>query len=146
MAIFNSLSISASALTAQRLRMDVISNNIANVNTTRTAEGGPYKKQMPVFAERRPKFTLPVISEDHRNTVGDGVQVVNIKKDTTPPRLVYNPEHPDANADGYVAMPNINLVSEMVDMIEATRAYEANVTALNSTKSMAMKALEIGRG
>lgn len=146
MAFFDSLKISASALTAQRLRMDIVSNNIANVSTTRTAEGGPYKKQMPVFAERRPQFTLPVPSDEVRNQVGNGVQVVAIKKDTTPPRLVYNPEHPDANADGYVAMPNINLVSEMVDMIEATRAYEANVTALNSTKNMAVKALEIGRG
>lgn len=146
MAFFDSLKISASALTAQRLRMDILSNNIANVNTTRTPEGGPYKKQMPVFAERRPQFTLPVPSDEVRNQVGNGVQVISIKKDTTPPRLVYNPGHPDANADGYVAMPNINLVSEMVDMIEATRAYEANVTALNSTKSMAVKALEIGRG
>jgi flagellar basal-body rod protein FlgC len=145
MGLFDSFRISASALTAQRLRMDIIANNMANAETTRTAEGGPYKKEMPVFAESRPKFMLPVISEDARSTVGDGVKVVAIKKDTAPPKLVYNPSHPDANADGYVAMPNIELVSEMVDMIEATRAYEANVTALNSSKSMAVKALEIGR-
>lgn len=146
MSLFDTFKTSASALTAQRLRMDIISNNIANVNTTRTAKGGPYKRQMPVFAERRPKFQLPSSSTDVRSQVGAGVKVVSIKSDAAPPKLVYNPEHPDANADGYVAMPNINLVSEMVDMIEATRAYEANVTALNSAKSMAMKALEIGRG
>ncbi|AZR73883.1 flagellar basal body rod protein FlgC [Anoxybacter fermentans] len=146
MSLFDSFNISASGLTAQRLRMDIISNNIANVNTTRTPEGGPYKRQMPVFAERKPKFVLPKASDDIRSRIGQGVKVVGIKKDTSPPKLVYNPEHPDANEDGYVAMPNIDLVSEMVDMIEATRAYEANVTALNSTKNMAMKALEIGRG
>lgn len=146
MGLFDSFRISASALTAQRLRMDVIANNMANAQTTRTAEGGPYKKQMPVFAESRPKFMLPVISDEIRNTVGEGVKVISIKKDTAPPKLVYNPSHPDANEDGYVSMPNIDLVTEMVDMIEATRAYEANVTALNSSKSMAVKALEIGRG
>lgn len=147
MPLFDSLNISASGLTAQRLRMDIISNNIANVNTTRTAEGGPYKRQMPVFAERLLDLAnLAAPDSDIRNRVGDGVQVTSIKKDTAPPKLVYNPDHPDANADGYVATPNINLVNEMVDMIEATRAYEANVTALNSSKSMALKALEIGRG
>lgn len=146
MSIFKSFNISASALTAQRLRMDIISNNIANINTTRTAEGGPYQRQMPVFAEQKPKFVLPTESNDIRTRVGAGVQVVGIKKETAPPKLVYNPNHPDANKDGYVAMPNINLVSEMVDMIEASRAYEANVTALNTSKSMALKALEIGRG
>ncbi|MCK4257432.1 MAG: flagellar basal body rod protein FlgC [Halanaerobiales bacterium] len=146
MSLFNSFNISASALTAQRLRMDIHSNNIANINTTRTPEGGPYKRQMAVFAERKPKFVIPNSTEDVRSRVGTGVHVVEIKSDMTSPKLVYNPEHPDANEDGYVAMPNINLVSEMVDMIEATRAYEANVTALNSAKSMAMKALEIGRG
>lgn len=146
MSLFDSLNISASGLTAQRLRMDIISNNVANVNTTRTAAGGPYQREMPVFAERNPKFTIPSLEDnDVRDRVGNGVQVIGIKKDSAPPRLVYNPEHPDANKDGYVALPNINLVSEMVDMIEATRAYEANVTALNSAKSMASKALEIGR-
>lgn len=146
MSLFDSLNISASGLTAQRLRMDIISNNVANVNTTRTAAGGPYQREMPVFAERQPKFTIPSLEDnDVRSRVSNGVQVIGIKKDSAPPRLVYNPEHPDANKDGYVALPNINLVSEMVDMIEATRAYEANVTALNSSKSMASKALEIGR-
>ncbi len=143
--MFNAFNVSASGLTAQRLRMDVISNNLANVETTRTAEGGPYRRQMPVFAESKPRFVLPTDS-GAQGQVGQGVKVVGIIKDTAPPKLVYNPEHPDANEDGYVAMPNINLVSEMVDMIDASRAYEANVTALNTAKSMAMKALEIGRG
>lgn len=142
MSFFNSFNISASGLTAQRLRMDIISNNIANVNTTRTVEGGPYKRQMPVFAANQPKFVLPTESPN----VGSGVKVVGIKKDTAPPKLIYNPEHPDANENGYVEMPNINVLSEMIDMIEASRAYDANVSALDTAKSMAMKALEIGRG
>lgn len=142
MSLFNSFTISASGLTAQRLRMDIISNNIANVSTTRTVEGGSYKRQMPVFAANQPKFVLPSESKN----VGAGVKVVGIKKDTAPPKLIYNPEHPDANEDGYVEMPNINVLSEMIDMIDASRAYEANVSALNTAKGMAMKALEIGRG
>lgn len=142
MSFFNSFHISASGLTAQRLRMDIISNNIANVDTTRTAEGGPYKRQMPVFAANQPKFVLPTESTN----IGSGVKVVGIKKDTAPPKLIYNPEHPDANENGYVEMPNINVLSEMIDMIEASRAYDANVSALDTAKSMAMKALEIGRG
>lgn len=142
MSFFNSFNISASGLTAQRLRMDIISNNIANVNTTRTVEGGAYKRQMPVFAANQPKFVLPTESPN----VGSGVKVVGIKKDTAPPKLIYNPEHPDANENGYVEMPNINVLSEMIDMIEASRAYDANVSALDTAKSMAMKALEIGRG
>lgn len=142
MSFFNSFNISASGLTAQRLRMDIISNNIANVNTTRTAEGGPYKRQMPVFAANQPKFVLPTESTN----IGSGVKVVGIKKDTAPPKLIYNPEHPDADENGYVEMPNINVLSEMIDMIGASRAYDANVSALDTAKSMAMKALEIGRG
>ena len=142
---FNSFNVSASGLTAQRLRMDTISNNIANVNTTRTPDGGPYRKEMPVFSEKKPKFKLPNGEGPGEGQIGNGVNVVGIKKDNSPPKMVFNPDHPDANEEGYVAMPNINLVSEMVDMVEATRAYEANVTALNSSKSMAMKALEIGK-
>ena len=142
MSLFNSFTISASGLTAQRLRMDIISNNIANVNTTRTVEGGPYKRQMPVFAANQPRFVLPSESKN----VGSGVKVVGIKKDTAPSKLIYHPEHPDANEDGYVEMPNINLLAEMIDMIDASRAYDANASALDTAKSMAMKALEIGRG
>lgn len=120
--------------------MDTISNNLANASSTRTAEGGPYLRQMPVFAAR----TLP--KPDGRGFRGAGVQVVGIHRDISPARLVYEPSHPDANPEGYVAYPNVNVVTEMVDMIGATRAYEANITLINSTRNMALKALEIGRG
>lgn len=147
MSFLQSIDISGSGLTAQRLMMDVISSNIANVNTTRTAEGGPYRRQSPVFAAGKPKFTIPGMGgAGSVEASGQGVKVIGVVKDQTPPKLVYNPQHPDANQQGYVAMPDINIVTEMVDMIAASRAYEANVTAINSAKSMAMKALEIGRG
>ncbi|NMB26162.1 MAG: flagellar basal body rod protein FlgC [Firmicutes bacterium] len=140
MGIFNTLRISGSALTAERLRMDAISNNLANASSTRTAEGGPYQRQMPVFAPRvAPK-------PNTRGFRGAGVQVVGMQRDLSPARLVYEPSHPDANPEGYVAYPNVNVVTEMVDMIGATRAYEANITLINSTRNMALKALEIGRG
>ncbi|HEY3426126.1 MAG TPA: flagellar basal body rod protein FlgC [Negativicutes bacterium] len=144
MGMFSAIDSAASGLTAERLRMDVISNNIANVNTTRTAEGGPYKRQSVVFAPRSNSKSFTQMLSNEMDT-GDGVRVVGITKDNSPSRLVYEPNHPDANQDGYVEMPNINIVSEMVDMITATRAYEANVTAVNSAKSMALKALEIGK-
>lgn len=133
MRLINSFAISATGLSAERLRMDLISSNIANINTTRTEEGGPYKRRVAVFAESLDKALK-------------GVQVVTIAQDETPAKLVYNPSHPDADELGYVHMPNINIVNEMVDMITATRSYEANVTALNAGKTMALKALEIGRG
>lgn len=148
MRVFNSFEISGSGLTAQRLRMDVVANNIANVNTTRTAEGGAYKRQRVVFEPRREEaqFLLPLASEaKRRQQMTQGVRVVAVSNDPSPARQVYDPGHPDANAQGYVAMPNITLVNEMVDMISATRAYEANIAALNSAKAMAAKALEIGR-
>lgn len=139
--------ISASALTAERLRLDIISNNIANVNTTRTPEGGPYKRQMPVFEPRSGNFGqfLDAIRKKTGPGVALGVKVATIAEDSSPPRLVYDPTHVDANADGYVAFPDINIVKEMVDMISASRAYEANVTALNEAKAMMQNALGIGR-
>jgi len=128
--IFRNFDISASALTAERLRMDIISSNVANVDTTRTADGGPYRRQMVVFD----------VGQD------GGVRVSRIQEDSsTPSRLVYRPAHPDANAEGWVEYPNVILVNEMVDMLAATRAYEANVTALNATKTMVNSALNIGR-
>ena len=133
------LAISGSALSAQKLRLDLVANNIANINTTRTEEGGPYRKHMPVFEEK----LRDTMEEGFK---GRGVKVSAIIQDDSPPRLEYNPEHPDANEEGFVAMPNINIVDEMVDMITATRAYQANVTALETAKQMALKALEIGRG
>jgi len=146
MGLFNAFAISASGLTAERLRMDVISNNIANVNTTRTVEGGPYMRQRVVFEPRGEKlnFLFPaVFDKSKRASQMQGVKITQIINDPTPPRLVFDPGHPDANKDGYVAMPNVNIVKEMVDMISATRAYEANVTAINSAKTMAAKALDI---
>ncbi|HHX94554.1 MAG TPA: flagellar basal body rod protein FlgC [Clostridia bacterium] len=137
MELIPGFAISGSALSAQKLRLDLIANNIANINSTRTQEGGPYKRLMPVFEERLREAAAGEFK-------GYGVKVSKIVKDSSPPRLEYNPEHPDANAEGFVEMPNINIVNEMVDMITATRAYEANVTAFNTAKSMALKALEIG--
>jgi len=142
--MFGAIDAAASGLTAERLRMDVISNNIANVNTTRTTEGGPYRRQMVVFAPKTNEENFAQVLSGHLDT-DNGVRVVGIGKDNSPTRKVYDPAHPDANKDGYVEMPNINIVTEMVDMITATRAYEANVTVLNAAKSMALKALEIGK-
>ena len=146
MGLFNSFVISASGLTAERLRMDVISNNIANVNTTRTENGGPYQRQRVIFEPRGDKlqFLFPAIfDKSKRANQFQGVRVTEIVNDPTPPKLVYDPGHPDADANGYVAMPNVSIVKEMVDMISATRAYEANVTAVNSAKQMAARALDM---
>ncbi len=139
--MFSSFRISGSGLTAERLRMDTIANNLANANTTRTEAGGPYRRQMVVFSAIEPKNDTTT-----KKTVGGGVRVVGITEDTQAPRLVYDPQHPDADSAGYVAMPNVNPITEMVDLITATRAYEANITAINAAKSMALKALDIGRG
>ena len=141
MGIYDSFSISASGMSAERLWLDTISNNIANLNTTRTAKGGPYKRKIPIFAQR----LQAVIADGSKRTSEGGVVVSRVTQDNAPPRLVYDPPHPDANKEGYVAYPNINIVNEMVNMMSAQRAYEANATALEASKSMAMKALEIGR-
>ena len=148
MNFFSSLETSASGLTAPRLRMDVISSNIANVSTTRTPQGGPYQRQRVVFEPRQEaQFLLPTDpGQRHQAQVGKGVRVAGLSPDPRPARLVYDPGHPDANPDGYVAMPNINIVNEMVDMMSATRAYEANVAAISAARSMAQSALDIGRG
>lgn len=147
MGLFQTFDTSASGLTAQRLRMDIISNNLANVNTTRTTGGGPYRRKVAVFEAREPEKDFSQVLGDKlsQQNVGRGVRVVKIAETAEPLKMVYNPDHPDADANGYVQMPNVNVVTEMVDMISATRAYEANVTALKSTKDMLLKALEIGR-
>ncbi|BCV20806.1 flagellar basal body rod protein FlgC [Moorella sp. Hama-1] len=147
MELLPALAISSSGLTAERLRLDLIANNLANINTTRTPRGGPYRRQVPVFAEklREAMGAGPGPGPQPSQAPGQGVEVAVIAEDNTPPRLVYDPSHPDADANGYVALPNINVVNEMVDMITASRAYEANVTALNAAKAMTLKALEIGR-
>ncbi|WP_235436135.1 flagellar basal body rod protein FlgC [Gottschalkia purinilytica] len=144
--MFSSINISASGLTAERTRMDVISKNIANANTTRTSSGKPYRRQMPLFKEREGEsFSSYLSKESDKLFNKNGVKVSGIIEDKTPFKKVYDPGHPDADQNGYVEMPNVDIVTEMVDMITATRAYEANMTAINSAKSMAMKALEIGR-
>ncbi|NLL36741.1 MAG: flagellar basal body rod protein FlgC [Fretibacterium sp.] len=139
MRIFDSMEVAGSALTAHRLWMDTISSNLANINTTRTLDGGPYKRKVPVFAEMLDK------------TIGGyrdigGVRVLKIAEDPTPPRLVYQPGHPDADAEGYVPFPNVNLVREMTDMLVASRAYEANLSVASSARDMWNSALEVVRG
>jgi flagellar basal-body rod protein FlgC len=143
MDLFTSLKVSASGLTAQRTRMDVISSNLANVNTTRTPEGGPYKKKSPVFTAVPAGGFGDVLKSQMANNIRE-VKVTEIVEDNREPKMVFDPDHPDANSDGYVAMPNVNLMEEMVDMLSATRAYEANVTAIGNSKSMAQRALDIG--
>ena len=137
MSFFNSMSVVTSGLTAQRTRLDVISQNLTNINTTRTAEGGPYKKKMVSFET--------ILKETQEGTQVQGVQVSEIVEDESPGIMKFDPTHPDANDEGYVEMPNVNQVEELTNMISASRSYEANVTAFNTMKSMAMKALEIGR-
>jgi len=152
MGFMDTLAISASGMTAERLRMDVVANNLANVNTTRTPGGGPFRRQQVAMAPATASFgeTLAGLSgEDGGDGGGDaargGVQVSGIVPDMRPFKRVYQPGHPDADAQGYVNLPNVDTVTEMVDMMGATRAYEANVAAVGAVKGMAMKALEIGR-
>jgi flagellar basal-body rod protein FlgC len=146
--MFDSMNISASGLTAQRLRMDVISENIANINTTRTPEGGAYKRKTVLFQEINEvdpfarNFSEAV---KRRAGQGYGVRVSKIVDDETPGPLQYDPANPDADEDGYVRMPNVNIVEEMVNMISASRSYEANITAIGSTKAMLSKTMELGR-
>ena len=140
MSFLSSLNISASALTAQRMRMDVISENIANADTTRTENGGPYRRRVSVLAEQPQTFSS-VMSK----ATGGGVVVSQIVEDMSDFEYEYDPDHPDADEMGYVAKPNVDEAREIIDLMSATRSYEANVTALNATKSIAMKALEIGR-
>lgn len=138
--------ISSSGMAAQRMRMNTISSNIANINTTETPEGGPYRRKDVVF-ESMPdtrNFGQIVTSGDPANGF-QRVQVTDIISDRRAPILKYEPDNPNANAEGYVAYPNINLMEEMTNMIQATRSYEANVSAMQATKDMAMSALEIGR-
>ena len=143
MAFLNALNINASGLTAQRMRLDIISENVANADTTRTEQGGPYRRKMVVFQPIAGGFRRKLLQASGKT--GGGVQVTAIVEDTRPFQLVYDPNHPDANAEGYVEMPNVDTLKETVDAMAATRAYEANITALNALNMMAAKALEIGR-
>ncbi|MBE6044727.1 flagellar basal body rod protein FlgC [Clostridium thermopalmarium] len=143
MSAFSSIRISSSGLSAERLRMDTIASNIANVSTTRGENGQPYRRKVAVFQENL-KQELNKNTNTYENKL-NGVKAVGIIEDNSELRRVYDPTHPDADEEGYVLMPNVNILNEMADMIAATRAYEANVTAINSEKNMFMKALEIGR-
>lgn len=145
MSFFGSMDVSASGMTAQRLRLDIISQNIANANTTRTQEGGAYKRKAVIFETVNQTTSFDEVLKNYTNSENKGVRVAEIVTDETACPLVYNPTHPDANAEGYVEMPNVNTVDEMVNMISASRSYEANVTAFNAMKAVASKALEIGR-
>lgn len=140
---FSTLRISASGLSAERLRMDTIASNIANVSTTRGENGQPYRRKIAVFQENLNKELNTSTGKTEENLLG--VKAVGIVEDKSPLRKVYDPTNPDADNDGYVNMPNVNVLNEMADMIAATRSYEANVSAMNSEKSMFLKALEIGR-
>ena len=152
MGLFSTINTAATGLTAQRTRLDVISDNIANVDTTRAADGKPFKRSRVIFRPRvsQPYWRSPFLPKALDHGVGRGVRIVEIEKDNdSDPRLVYDPTHPDAiktgkNA-GYVEYPNVNVVQEMVDMISASRSYEANSAVINGSKSMFARALEIGR-
>ena len=149
MGMFTSFDIAASGLTAQRYRMDVISENVANANTTRTADGTPYRRKVVVFQEKgirdQVSFTS-VLGIATRNYAGKGVKVAGSFEDTTTEmNMVYDPSNPDADENGYVTYPNVNIITEMTNLIDASRAYEANATAFTASKAMAQQGLEMGR-
>jgi flagellar basal-body rod protein FlgC len=137
--------VSSSGMAAQRMRLNAISSNIANVSTTQTPEGGPYRRKEVLFQAMPQQREFGEILAGKVDNDIDRVQVVDIVPDRKGPLMKYEPNHPDANEDGYVAYPNINIMQEMVDMIQASRSYEANVSAMNTSKNMALSALEIGR-
>lgn len=154
MQIFRAMEASASALTAQRLHMDLIANNLANINTTRTPGGGPYRRRYAVVEERPTSFATLLNQEAGKVTgagastspvTGAGVRVAEIREDQAPFKEVYDPTHPDADANGIVRLPNVDMLQEITDMMMATRIYDANLTAFNAAKSMALRALDIGR-
>ncbi len=152
MGMFSSINTAATGLTAQRLRQDVIADNIANANTTRTSEGGPYRRSRVVMRPRAegPYWRSPFLPRPLDEGVGQGVRVTSVEKDMDSElRMVYDPTHPDAIQSGpragYVEYPNVTIVSEMVDLIDASRAYEANVAVVNGARTMFQRALEIGR-
>lgn len=143
MNFLNNMDISATGLSAQRLRMNLISSNLANVNTTRTENGEPYKRKDAVF-ESMESSDFEVVLNDQIDTASKGVKVASIVEDEKPFVEKYDPNHPDADENGYVRLPNVNIVEEMVNMISASRSFEANATAISTTKDMAMAALKIG--
>lgn len=146
MSLFQSFNINASGMTAQRFRMDVISENVANVNTTRTEDGTPYRRKIVTFAEKDVTPFSKVLDNTRESYLGNGVKVYSVKEDTESDYIMkYDPSHPDADENGYVSYPNVNTVTEMTNMIDASRSYEANVTAFQTSKSIALKGLELGQ-
>lgn len=156
MSFLSSMNISASALTAQRQRLDIISENVSNIDTTRTEAGGPYRRKMVVFEDKAGDVSFKDSLDNAilergangrlvRRDYSPGVRVSNIIEDQSDFKTEYNPEHPDADANGYVRLPNVNMLEETIDSMSATRSYQANVTVLNAVKLMAQKALDIGR-
>jgi flagellar basal-body rod protein FlgC len=144
MSFLSSFNISGSGMTAQKYRLDVISENIANAQVTRTENGTPYRRKMVVLESIKTRTFQDTLNSAVKDTQ-QGVQVSEVLDDPSPLVPVYDPGHPDANNEGYVMYPNVNTAQEMIDALAASRAYEANVTAFNATKSIVMKALEIGR-
>lgn len=146
MSIFNSFNISASGLTAERYRMDIIAENVANVNTTRTQDGTPYRRKVVTFEtkEGTPASFHSYLGRATEHYKGQGVKVSSVSEDTwTQMNMVYDPSHPDADENGYVTYPNVNIITEMTNLIDASRSYEANATAFNASKSIAMKGLSL---
>lgn len=146
MGLFQSFDISASGMTAERFRIDTIAQNVANVNTTRTEDGTPYRRKIVTFAEKNITPFSKFYQSSGAKAVGNGVKVAAVKEDTETDFIMeYDPSHPDADENGYVSYPNVNTVTEMTNLIDATRAYEANTTAFNASKSMVQSALKIGQ-
>ena len=146
MGFLDSLNISGSGLTAQKLRMQIVAQNLANASTTRTEEGGPYRRKLVILSERDGFNSFSdELSTSVSRKIGKGVEATSIVDDADDFKVEYDPAHPDADEEGYVRLPNVNTVEETVDIMSASRLYEANVTAFNAMKEMAAKALEIGR-
>lgn len=146
MSIFNSFDISASGMTSQRFRSDIIMQNIANVTTTRTEDGTPYRRKIVTFAEKETTPFSNVLARTGAEAVGSGVKVTRVSEDyETEMVKSYDPSHPDADEDGYVTYPNVNIITEMTNLIDATRSYEANTTAFEASKTMITKGLSMGK-
>ena len=145
MNLFGVMEVSASALGAERMRAELVTSNLANAESTKTPEGGPYRRREVVFSSRKPSFPLSLAAAGSARTdqIGTGVQARAVENRSAPPVMRYEPSHPDANADGYVAYPNINPAAEMADLMGAARAYEMNISALTAAKQMIQQSIEI---
>lgn len=145
MSLFSTMEISSSGLNAQRTRMKIISSNIANINTTRTPEGGPYRRREVIFGALPPqKSFMEELQAQEKDQGTRAVKVLGVVEDSRPPKMKYDPSHPDANEEGYVALPNVDITEEMTNLMVSKRSYEANLAAINATKNLISKSLEIG--